>query len=268
MTEPTFPLADSLHQAIVRIVPVAAAILALSACASLTGTLGQDPAGYEYRKGESYVRIQQIEAGAPDNSHPFAISVEALTRALASVEVEGGGTITKIPMFTEEELKEIAPPLAAALAKAGPKEDIRFAVTGKRGLLGSLASSSITTGLLFVRDRELNLIFGLVQELYEDEEVKMEMRTVPPASRFYRGPRVGRVWKLVPKSGRLVDERSDWVALDVSAPASPAAPAAGGADSRFQEIQTRLDVIKRLKESGSITEEEYNERRRAILQGL
>jgi len=240
------------------------------------GALDGDPAivAYEYRKDASFVRIERIEAGAPDNSHPFAVSVEALTKTLASLQVEGGGTITETAMFTEAELKEIAPPLVAALAKAGPKEDIRFAVAGRRGLLGSLSSPSITTGLLFVSDRQLNVIFGLVQEFFEDEYLKMELRTLPPASRTYRTRQVGRVWKLLPKSGRLIDKHPDWVSFDIPAPAGkageagPGVPVVPGADSRFQEIQTRLNVINRLKESGLITEDEYNERRRAILQGL
>lgn len=266
MTEPTASSAASLYRAIVRIVPLAAAVLALSAC-GLMGALGEDPAivAYEYRKDPSFVRIERIEAGAPDNSHPFAVSVEALTQALASLQVEGSSSVTATPVFNEADLKEIAPPLVAALAKAGPKEDIRFAVSGKYGLLGSFASPAITTGRVFARDRQLNVIFGLVHELYEDERLKADLLTQPTASRTYRA---GRVWKLVPKSGHMIDGRPEWVTFDIPAHAGPAEPVAPGADSRFQEIQTRLNVINRLKESGLITEEEYNERRRAILQGL
>jgi hypothetical protein len=39
-------------------------------------------------------------------------------------------------------------------------------------------------------------------------------------------------------------------------------------DSRVQEIENRLRTLDRLKADGVIKEEEYNERRRAILQGL
>jgi hypothetical protein len=271
MIEPTPSPADPFVRAVVRIASPAAAVFVLSAC-GLMGALGNDPqvVGYVYRQEMSYVRLERIEAGAPDNSHPFAVSAEALTQALAGLQAEGSNSITASPVFNEAELKEIVPHLVAALAKAGPKEDIGFAVTGRHGLLGSFASPSITTGRLFATDRRLNVILGLVQELYESEEFKANSGSLPAASRTYRA---GRVWKLVPKSGQLIDRRPDWVTYDLPAPAKKTgdagrAPVAPGADSRYQEIQTRLMVINRLKENGLITEEEYQERRRAILQAL
>ncbi len=50
--------------------------------------------------------------------------------------------------------------------------------------------------------------------------------------------------------------------------AGAATPAAPATDSRYQEIESRLSALNRLKANGLITEEEYSERRRAILQGL
>jgi len=55
--------------------------------------------------------------------------------------------------------------------------------------------------------------------------------------------------------------------LDLGAlKADAAAPVAG--DSRYREIQERLRTLERLKADGLITEEEYRDRRRAILEGL
>ena len=51
-----------------------------------------------------------------------------------------------------------------------------------------------------------------------------------------------------------------------AAAAAPQKPAA--ADPRYEEIQARLRTLERLKAEGLITEEEYRERRRAILQSL
>ena len=272
MTEPN-PAKPPLHL-IARIASPAGAVLALSAC-GLLGGLGGDRTipSYEYRKEMSFVRIERIEAGAPDNSHPFGISVDALTQALAGLQVEGSISINALPMFNDAELQEIVPHLVAALAKAGPKEDVTFAVTGKHGLLGAFSSSSVTTGRLFARGRQLNVIFGQAQELYEGPEFG-PVSSYPSGS---RASRPDRVWRLVPKEGRLADQRLDWVVLDTAATpvpgaktggASAAAPATPTADSRYQEIETRLGVLNRLKANGLITESEYQERRRAILQGL
>jgi len=273
MVQPTQPPARSLLYAIACIVPPMGAVLALSAC-GLLDALGGDPpvVSYEYRKGVSFVRIERIEAGAPDNTHPFGISAEALTRALAGIQVKGGSSISAVPMFTEAELQEIAPHLVAALAKARPKEDIGFAVSGKHGYLGAFSPSSLTTGRLFVRDRRINVIFGLVQEFYEGGELEVDLSSPPTGSRTYRP---GKVWRLVPNSGQPVEQRTDWMTFDAATPPKPGAEAAESgapstptAEERYREFETRLAVLNRLKANGLITEEEYNERRRAILRGL
>ena len=245
------------------------ALLTLSACVS-TGSPESDlPPGYVYRQHLSFVRVERIEAGASANGHPFGVSTEALAQPLRSVQVEGSISPNAVPMFTRAEVEETAPHLAAALAKAGPGEDVTFAVVGQHGLLGSLSSRSITTGRVFVRDGQLNVIFGLVQDLYEHGELRGAEAQPPTGSRTYRP---GKLWKLAPGSGRLADKRSDWVMFDAPAPAAkvgePAAPAAPGADKRYTEIESRLNALNRLKANGLITEEEYAERRRAILQGL
>jgi hypothetical protein len=96
---------------------------------------------------------------------------------------------------------------------------------------------------------------------------------VPPV--FQPGSRAHRAdtnWKLVPGNGHLADKRSDWVMLDTTMP-GPKETTGGtstppAVDSRVQEIENRLRTLDRLKADRLITEEEYAERRRAILQGL
>jgi hypothetical protein len=274
MIKPRKLPAGSLLRFAVRIAFWGGVATGLSACGLMSHLGDPQIVSYEYRPLYGYVRIERIEAGAPDNAHPFGISVDALSQALASLKVEGGASMSVAPMFSEGELKEIVPHLVAALAKAGPRQDLTFAVTGKHGSFGWLSSKSVTTGRLFVRDRELNVIFRLVHELYEDGELGYG---VPPV--FLPGTRVHRSdtgWRLVPANGRLANGRADWVMLDTTILPKPkettggtsTAPAAPAADSRHQEIESRLRALDRLKADRLITEEEYAERRRAILQGL
>src|SRR6266567_1958995 len=262
---------DSFLRVFVRIASSVGVATGLSAC-GLIGVTASDPqiVSYEYRPQFGYVRIERIEAGAPDNAHPFGISVDALGQTLASLKVEGSISMSAEPMFTDKELEEIVPHLVAAFAKAGPKEDVTFAVTGRHGRLGAYSSKSVTTGRLFVRDRQLNVIFRLVHDLYEGGELGPSVPLFLPGSRAYRAD---SVWRLVPENGHLANKRSDWVVLDTTTlPGTKgktgAAPAAPTADSRYQEIENRLSALNRLKANGLITEEEYTERRRAILQGL
>ena len=271
MIKPRKPPAGSLLRFAVRTAFWAGVATGLSAC-GLMGVGGDSQiVSYEYRPQFGYVRIERIEAGAPDNAHPFGISVDALSGMLASLKVKGGVSGSAVPMFTDGELKEIAPHLVAALAKAGPREDVTFAVTGKHGFLGSWSSKSVTSARLFVRDREINIIFRLVHDLYEDGQMGYG---VPPV--FQPGSRAQRSdtnWKLVPESARLASGRSDWAMLDTTMLPKPkettgGTRAAPAADSRYQEIENRLRTLDRLKADGLIKEEEYAERRRAILQGL
>ena len=86
--------------------------LALGSCGALGSKTDEDGAEvlrYEYRPSLGFVRIERIESGAPDNAHPFGISVDAMRQRLASVKLKDD------PVFASEELDELVPYLAAAL---------------------------------------------------------------------------------------------------------------------------------------------------------
>src|SRR5207249_8615493 len=92
---------------------------ALGSCGALGSKSGQDGPEvlrYEYRPAPGFVRIERIESGAPDNAHPFGISIDAMRQRLASVKLKGE------PIFASEELDEVVPYLAAALNNIGSKE--------------------------------------------------------------------------------------------------------------------------------------------------
>lgn len=251
---------------------------ALSGCAA--GVRNDQDASYLYRSGDDFVRLAPIEPGAPPNSHPFAISEGQLRRLLAGIEVRGAASIGKAPVFLKEELETIVPPLASALSKAGPNQDVAFAVTSRRGLFGSMSPKSVTTGRLFMRGDSLNLIFGLVQERRDIGEIDyagVKPEGFVPGSRERR---IGdRIWKIEPGRGQLHNQRGDWLVFDRSvipaAGATQAAPSTPGdatsgsdAPTKAQEIENRLRVLDALRKRGAITEQEYRERRRAILEQL
>jgi hypothetical protein len=257
---------------VVRILPALALALSAFACAPLS-RMGSDPGvvSYEYRQSIDFVRIERIETGAPDNEQPYRVGPDELVRALGRLQVKGSISLTAVPVFNDAELEAIVPPLVAALAKAGPKEDVTFLVTGKHGFLGKYSSDSITTGRVFARNHQLNIVFGLMHELYQGNEFDL-----PPyrlGSRTYPNT----VWSIVPDPGRPDGPRSDWVTLDAKALATPVATGEGGsraganatsAEDRYREIKNRLTALDRLKADGLITDEEYKERRRGILQEL
>ncbi len=266
MIKPKKLLANSFLRAAHGIVSITGLAIALSACGLMAAINPESQVlSYQYQTQYAFVRIERIEPGAPDNAHPFAVSVDALRQALANLEVEGSSILGKaVPMFTGEELEEIVPQLVAALAKVGPKEDVTFAVTGEHGLL-DLSPKMFTTGRVFAHAARLNVIFGWVHESYETRQPGAHTSLFTPGS---RARRIENIWSIVPGGARLADNRSDWLMFDATAllvwKDKTGGSAATPADSRDQEIKNKLRTLDRLKADGLITEEEYRERRSAI----
>lgn len=239
---------------------------------------------YHYRTSGSFVRFERLEPGAPANSHPASVPADAVRHMLAGVRVKGSYSIDTLPLLSSEELDEIAAPLAAALAKASPQQDVAFAVTGYRGLFGKYSSPSFTTARVFVREGRLNVIFGRMHELVTRESLgtggRQDWTTGSRAQQLEHGLRIDA------GGGQIVGDRADWLAFDIAtvratvpaAPApketatgatpAPSAPLVGDAERRAQKIAERMSVLDKLKSSGAITEDEYRERRRAILQEI
>lgn len=244
--------------------------LGLSACASMQSN---DPSvAYEYKEGSGFVRVENIEPGAPDNAHPFTVSQYGLRQLLAKLKVKGTLSADPKPVFTDAELDEFIPHLVSALAKAGPKQDVTFASAGMHGYFGVFSPKSMTTARMFVHDQRLNLIIGVAHERDVGEGWST---TAGAAQQLTPGSRARRVelgWSLDFAGAQLAsDKRSDWVTFNVDTipAAAPAAPGATpSVDSRYREIDDKLKVLDQLKANGRITEEEYREQRRKILQGI
>ncbi len=187
--------------------------LALGSCSALDSkgdADGPEVLRYEYRPSLGFVRIERIESGAPDNAHPFGISIDAMRQRLASVKLKDD------PVFTSEELDELVPYLAAALNNVGSKEDVTFAVTGSHGLLGKFSPKTVTTGRVFVHDQRLNIIFGVVHDPFAI--LQMQTPNVPqPFTPGTRAKRIDTKLAIKPGMGRLAaGDRPDWVTFDAA----------------------------------------------------
>ena len=252
-----------------RLVALMSLVVALSGCATPA-----DPkvSAYVHQAKNGFVRIERIEPGAPDNTHPFDISTAALQAALAGIRVKGTVSMDPVPMFTTEEAAEFSPHLAKALASAGPKEDVTFAVVGHHGVFGKRSPEDMSAGRMFVRAGELNILFGSVHERLD--EARSQFGSAPPPS-WTPGSRARRVepgWKTTAEQGRQMDGRSEWLVVDTqslaAAAAKDASPKGTGTSDRYREIEEKLTVLDRLKANGLITDQEYRERRQKILEGI
>lgn len=284
MKRTTTLLARNLHAFAV------AALLGTTTLATTGAEAQSRPAQQSFWQNElGFVRLEAAEAGAAANRHPVTLSsssIDALFGALRLQTRSGDGGA----LFTRDDLDLIAGPIARALQAAAPGQDVVFAVPGKRTALGLFSPAAVTTGRVFVAGDQLNLIVG-----WYNVDVGSQFKATGTVPRYDLGSRQSsssRTAAIVGGSGFGANGRTDWIrmALPGSATAVPqdgttAAPAAPGAapgsapgaapgsvpaapKSSYDDIVRRLELLDRLKRDGRVTEQEYQDRRRAILSDI
>jgi hypothetical protein len=253
-----------------------------------------NPGQRVWRIGEyTAIRLVPREAGATPNAHPVQVQPELLRQQLALVRarLRSGDA----PLFFADELAELIEPIAQALSVAGPDDDLVLLSTARRdgGVLGTPLG---ITARLFVQGNALNL---LVHDARLDFVNAYIGSRIPPSFTFGSREQAGATTiQTVSGTGR----RADWVALPLAAitaqasgiapapvaatvpavpvvtppavapgavsGAVPAAPARARDATFADEIEQRLLTLKRLRDKGLISEEEYQQKRKEILQLL
>jgi hypothetical protein len=213
------------------------------------------------------------------NSHPITLEADRLSAALSRLRVRSGETDEVIDLFPEKNRVEAAERMAEALSRIDADQDLHLVSFRHIGKLFA-GQRKASAARVFVEGGRLNLIFGQIDLFYS--EFRDPDRRVPPmGSRNQAASLKGRI---IPTAGvSLVDGRNDWVALDLSpAPSStstavPETPPAGQAqaekllndsESREKNIEEKLQLLKTLRAKDLITEQEYAEKKRQILDGL
>lgn len=222
------------------------------------------------------------EAGSALNRQPVQLPPEALRQQLAGVQFVGRGGAQ--PLFAADELAELVVPLAQALERAGPGDDVLLLSSSRRES-GVLVGPTAITARLFVQGEpgqgeKLQLIVHDARLEFYDQ-----YRGTNIAPRFVFGSRSSAGTAALRSAGAS-NTRADWLALPLQAaavapavpaamtPAPLAAPVAAPSPRKpldaagAEEIERRLETLKRLREKNLISEEEYQLKRRDILQLL
>lgn len=235
----------------------------------------------------SEIRIVPREAGAAANQHPAQLSPETLRQQLAQIRFATGKGMQ--PLFTRDEADELSEPLTQALASAGPAEDVLLLSSARRSDAVMFRPVAVTARV-FVQSGGVQLIVNDARFEFYDL-----MRGSQRTPEFTYGSRT-RTGHAVLQAESATAVRADWLVLPLvaataapatavapapvrAAPAAvpaPAAPAPQSAappprprDPGFaDEIEQRLTTLKRLRERGLISEEEYQQKRKEILQLL
>ncbi|MCR5867407.1 SHOCT domain-containing protein [Aquincola sp. J276] len=243
------------------------------------------------------LRLEPRETSAALNEHPQVIPAAVLRQWMQGVVLQRG--TQREPLFGTDELASLPAVIADALAVASPQDDLLLLSTSRRdgGLLGTPYG---ITARLFVQGGALQL---LVQEARLDFYNQYRGARILPEFRFGSRGAAGAVKVSSPEATGV---RADWLAFALGTPAAVAAPAPAGVtpaaaaaavspaaapvapagaaaaaprpavqpvpvsrDARFYEEQEqRLRSLKRLRDQNLLTEEEYQAKRKEILQAL
>ena len=236
-----------------------------------------DPAQRTWSMGEfNTLQLVPREPGAAENQHPLRVGSDVLRWQLAGVRVIVDGK--SVALLSGDEVNEIAEPLAQALAVAGPGDDVVLLSTSRRGAT-FLTTATGVTARLFVQDGSLQLIVRDARlEFIKDY---INSRSAPS---FNYGSR-STAGNATLANSAATNRRADWLALPLTMPgaaaavvaqpapatanrAAPAVAAAPALEPLQTEAEHRLATLKRLRDRGLISEEEFQEKRKEVLKQL
>lgn len=226
----------------------------------------------------STLRRSPAEKGAPANSHPLKVDAGALARALGDLLVVGKSGDE--PLFVPAEAAVLARAMADALTQAQPGEDLVLVSSANRGP-GFFNASLGVTARAFARNGQLNLI---VKDARLEFLYKYGLDSRMPEFDYGSRKAAGAV---VLKAPGAELRRPDWVILPAAAlapaaaaaPVPPpaaapvpapaaAAPPAPPVPAPSVAVEERLRDLKRFRDQGLITEEEYAQKKQELLEGF
>lgn len=218
------------------------------------------------------------------NDHPLEISIDRLTAILASIEINPKTGSKPEQLFTKQSLDVLVPEIVQGFRKATPGEDVTFAVIGLYSTRFGLGKSpKVTAGRAFYKGGRLNIIFGLVQNDFNERDD----RRLSPFTPGSRQQAAEGEWALLQQPGLSgftlarrdwVTFSDEWLAAVTPAPVAPTAaaeqkkPAAAlqpdKAVSGTRGLVERMTILNELKEKALISEEEYRSKRLELLKEL
>ena len=208
---------------------VANAIDLMAPFRGLKGLFGDKDAVVVWQGQGQYIKIVEQDwdkdhKRAPRNDHPASISAPHIAVVLATLQAwrpeDSPESDRSVALFTNEEVSLFSPMLAEALAKAGPKQDVVFAVAGIHNDF-SAERNRTTAGRMFMHEGQLNIIFGDILRPSDGDAADI--------SHYSEPHRAGK--RMEPNSRDIVVNRGvgirhytvferprlDWVMIDISA---------------------------------------------------
>lgn len=247
------------------------------------------PACGTCEESDRFVRLQVHPAGMLSQSqeqftHPVQIGPDDWARILRRIRVQprlegflvgsGKGLITDV--FTAEDIQFLSTTLSKAFAEAGSEEVIVFNLSRPR----TPDLTEITTGSWFIQGDVLYLVLANYQaavtlpgirKLLWDEPLRIQAGVIydlVPGE--HQTVVTGKDHSLdpfdQPRANQIAIQYRSIVRPDRPASASTVTPASG--PESHPTLEERLERLKRLREQGLITEEEFAAKKKDLLDRL
>jgi len=237
-----------------------------------------------------FVRIEKVNADflpdvPPPFSHPFKLNQNEWTVILSTIYVQQlkpgfliwGGKENKEPAFTEEEIQYLSMILPQAFEQAQPDEIVVYALS--QSPLSNIFK--ISTGGLFVKHEDLHIVLsnhryavslpGIREMLWEHplhsegilyDLVKGDHQTIQKPNLFEIQPTSLRM--TIAYKGLLFGTQGPSTP-DSELPVSASPPDHQSAE---RSIEDNLAILNRLRTQGLITEEEFQQKKKELLDRL
>lgn len=251
-------------------------MLGLSACggssnkAEVPEVIVTDDAKILYETGLQYVKVIKRDVPGVANQHPVQIAEDDMRTVLSSLYVTDRVLFRdrQTPLFAPGELQILSSGLSRGLAIAEPGEDLTYVTIDMHP--GAISRESKTnTGRVFIDSQgRLNIIFGLVQELYRErdpitrQEIDRRVNPLLPGTRkFDSDPALqvaldnGQSYYTDPETG---EERSDWLVIDIPTVLATARERAGEATEGSLTPELREDIARNKRDNQILRDDMAN----------
>lgn len=251
-------------------------MLGLSACGGGSNKADEpeviitDDAKILYETGLQYVKVVERDVPGVANQHPYQISQDDMRTVLSSLYVSDRVLFQdrQIPLFARGELQVLSSGLSRGLEIAEPGEDLTYVTIDMHP--GAISRESKTnSGRVFIDSQgRLNIIFGLVQELYRErdpitrQEIDRRVNPLLPGTRkFDSEPTLqvaldnGQSYYTDPETG---EERSDWLVIDIPTVLATAQERAGEANEGLITPELREDIARNKRDNQILRDDMAN----------
>lgn len=257
------------------------------------------------RGGEFFIRLEPQDtlrnASPPPNAHPAAtVTAESLRNALSLVFYAPASDDEATPLFAERTLDLLGVALEKGLKEASPRQDVTFIVETWHELFLGLSEAVIVGGRAFFVGDSLNLIIGSMRSPNVRSLSEGENQVVNKDSRLYPY-HIGNRDKRIKHKGIISAEansgvfaasnnRRDWLVFtpfalgmgDRATVEKNVTPSPSQQKSRVPStlmrdnqqiidpdiLAQRLEALKKLRDSGLISNKDFEEKKKEILSNL